>query len=267
MLFAALNPFEHVLDTRHWHFFETAGWEITLPWPFSKFIVLELIAAALIAFFFIRLARRVKNGEPPRGWGWNSLEVLLTFVREEVARPTVGDHDTDKYTPFLWTAFLFILVNNLMGIFPFMGSATGSLWVTGGLAVCAFFVIHGAAVAKHGPAHYIQSYYPHIDAPGGMFIGLFIAGIEVFGHLIKAFVLAVRLFANIFAGHTVLAVILAFIVLARNTHGILFWPISFGSVLFIVSLSLLEIFVAFLQAYVFVFLTAIFLGMTLHPEH
>jgi F-type H+-transporting ATPase subunit a len=261
----AVDFFEHVLDTQHWNFFETVGRGIQLPWWLSKFIVLELIAAGLISFFYIRLARRVKSGEPPRGAGWNALESVLTFFRNEVARPVLGEEDADRFLPFIWTMFLFILTNNLLGLFPFMGSPTGSLWVTGALALCAFSVIHGAAIMKHGPVHYLKSYYPHIDAPGGAAIGLFIAFMEIMGHGIKAFVLAVRLFANIFAGHTVLAVILTFIVMARNSS--LFWPISFGSVLFIVVLSFLELFIAFLQAYVFVYLTTIFLSMTLHPEH
>jgi F-type H+-transporting ATPase subunit a len=261
----AVNFFEHVLDTSHWHIFESMGIGFKLPQPFTKFIVLELIACAIIAFFYIRLARKIQDGSPARGWWSNALEAVAVFIRDEVAKPTLGEHDYDKFVPFLWTMFLFILVNNLLGLFPFMGSATGSLWVTGALAVCAFCVIHGAAIAKHGPVHYLATYFPHIEAPGGTLIAIFIGLMEIVGHFIKAFVLAVRLFANIFAGHTVLAVILTFVVLARNSP--LFWPISFGSTLFIVTLSFLEIFIAFLQAYVFVYLASLFLGMTLHPEH
>jgi len=265
-MFAA-SFFDHVLDTTHWHIFDSTGFGFHLPSWLTKFVVLQLIAAAIILFLFIRLAHRVQNGQPPRGWFWNALESILAFIRDQVAKPTLGDEDADKYVPFLWTMFLFILVNNLLGIIPFMGSATGSILVTGALAICAFAVIHGAAIMRHGPVHYLKSYYPHIDAPGGAVIGLFIAFIEIFGHFIKTFVLAVRLFANIFAGHMVLAVILSFIAMAKNAPSFLFWPISIGSVLFIVALSMLELFVAFLQAYVFVYLTAIFLGSTLHPEH
>src|SRR5205823_8822054 len=94
-----------------------------------------------------------------------------------------------------------------------------------------------------------------------------IVGIEILGHFIKAFVLAVRLFANMLAGHTVLAVILLFIVMASQTSWYLFWPITIGSVLGVTALSLLELFVAFLQAFIFTFLTSLFLGMTLHPQH
>jgi F-type H+-transporting ATPase subunit a len=268
MVFAA-TPLDHVLDTRHWHLFESIDLGFKLPFGITKFVVLQLIAAGIICFLYIRLANRVKDGTPPKGWGWNALESVLTFFRNEVAKPTLGDHDADKFLPFIWTMFLYILVNNLLGTIPFMGSPTGSILVTGGLALCAFAVIHGAAVARHGPVGYLKSYVPHIDAPGGKFIAFGIAGMEIIGHFIKTFVLAVRLFANIFAGHTVLAVILSFIYIAG--HGqlstLLFAPISLGSVLFIVALSLLEIFVAFLQAYVFTYLMSLFLGMTLHPEH
>src|SRR5262249_6574417 len=263
----ASSFFDHVLDSQELEILPSIGLAIHIPWPLSKFIVLQLIAAGLILFFYIRLAKRVRNGDAPRGWWWNSLEGLLAFVRNEVAKPCIGEHDADRFVPFLWTIFLFILVNNLLGLIPFMGSATGSFWVTSGLALCAALVIHGAPIRRFGPVHYVKSYYPHIDAPGGPLIGLFIAGIEIVGHFIKAFVLAVRLYANIFAGHTVLAVILFFVVMAKNAPGYLFWPIGIGSTLFIVALSFLELFIAFLQAYVFTFLTSLFLGMTLNPEH
>jgi F-type H+-transporting ATPase subunit a len=117
--------------------------------------------------------------------------------------------------------------------------------------------------------NYFKHHFPHIDAPFGLGtpISLMIGVIEMFGHLIKAFVLAVRLFANLFAGHLVLAFILSFIVMAKWQSFLLFGPISIGSVLMIVALSLLELFVAFLQAFVFTYLTALFMGTALHPSH
>src|SRR5262249_60326144 len=139
----------------------------------------------------------------------------------------------------------------------------------GVLAIVAFFAIHGSAAVHQGLGHYAKGHYPHIDAPFGLgpIIAWMIVGIEVFGHFIKAFVLAVRLFANMFAGHLVLAFILTFIVMARNTNWLLLGTISVGSVLMVVALSLLEIFVAFLQAFIFAYLTALFMGMALHPGH
>src|SRR5439155_17259666 len=130
---------------------------------------LELIAAALILLIYIPLARRASSGELPKGWGWNMFESLLTFVRNEIARPNLGgEHhpeEADKYVPFLWTLFLFILFCNLLGMFPFMGSPTASFGVTGALALCSFFVIHGSAVAKMGPLHYLKSYVPNTGLP------------------------------------------------------------------------------------------------------
>src|SRR5262249_12662203 len=146
---------------------------------------------------------------------------------------------------------------------------TASLTVTGTLALCSFLVIHGGAVAKMGVGHYLKSYVPHLEVPYKLnyFIVPMIVLIEALSKLIKAFVLAVRLFANMFAGHTVLAVILLFIVMAKDTALYLFGPITLASVLGVTALSLLELFVAFLQTYIFVFLTALFLGMSLHPSH
>jgi F-type H+-transporting ATPase subunit a len=208
--------------------------------------------------------------------------------------------------------FLFLLFCNLLGMFPFLGSPTASIWVTGALACTAFIMMHAAAIVKmgfeygnhngnqelhghddhgHGPARsplldglrkvpllgpllvgtilYFKALWPPIDVPYvGWFFSLAIFGIELVGTVIKSGVLAVRLFANMFAGHTVLAVILMFITTAAAAgNGFFLGGVSIVSVLGIVALSLLELFVAFLQAYIFVFLTALFMGMSLHPEH
>jgi F-type H+-transporting ATPase subunit a len=232
-------------------------------------MILELVAAALILLIFIPLARRARNGELPKGGWWNAFESLLTFIREEVAKPNLGEHHADLYVPFLWTLFVFILFLNLLGMIPLMGSPTASIWVTGAMAVVSFVMMHGAAIAKVGPVHYFKSLWPHIDVPYvGVVFSALIFTIEFLGTGIKAFVLAVRLFANMFAGHMVLAVILLFIPLVgANGLSLLWGGVTVASVLGVVALSLLELFVAFLQAYIFVFLTALFMGMSLHPEH
>jgi F-type H+-transporting ATPase subunit a len=261
--------FDHVVDSRFVEIFPSQHIGFNLPFGLTKFMVLELIAAALILAIFIPLSRRAENGDPPRGFFWNTFESLLTFIRNRIAIPAIGEHDADRFVPYLWSVFLFILFCNLLGMIPFLGSPTASLAVTAVLAVFSFFVIHGSAIAKHGAGHYFKHHFPRIDAPFGLGvpISLMIGVIELFGHLIKAFVLAMRLFANLFAGHLVLAIILSFIVMAKNTNFFLFAPISLGSAVMIVALSLLEIFVAFLQAYVFTFLTALFMGMAVHPAH
>jgi F-type H+-transporting ATPase subunit a len=270
------TPMEHVQDSSTWEFFSRAFGdpvEWHLPTIFgleiTKYMILELLAAGLILAIFIPLARRSANGALPKGPWWNAFESLLTFIRNEVARPNLGDHDADKFVPFLWTLFLFILFCNLLGMFPFLGSPTASIWMTAGLAICSFVMFHAPAIAKKGLSGYLKSIWPHIDVPyvGVVFsAGIFV--IEMFGTVIKAFVLAVRLFANMFAGHMVLIMLLMFIVEVGKNGFSLLWPVvTVSSVLGVVALSLLELFVAFLQAYVFTFLTALFMGMSLHPEH
>ena len=156
-----------------------------------------------------------------------------------------------------------------MGLIPLLGSPTASIWMCGGLAIIAFCMLHGAAIVQKGVGNYFRSIWPHIDVPyvGFLFSG-FVFLIEFMGTFIKSGVLAVRLFANMFAGHLVLAMILIFIYEAGLTGVYALWGgVTVASVLGITALSLLELFVAFLQAYVFVFLTALFMGMALHPEH
>jgi len=271
------NPFEHVSDSDHWHIFDRlfGGVSLKLPeiipgHPITKFMLLELIAAVLIALIFIPLCRRAAKGALPKGPWWNIFEGFLTFIRDEVARPNLGEHEADRFMPFLWTLFVFILFCNLLGMIPFFGSPTASLAVTGALALCSFLVIHGAAIAKMGGLQYVKSLWPHLDLPlaARLPIGMLIFVIELVSSVLKSFVLAVRLFANMFAGHMVLAMILLFIVMAGNEGFTLIWPlVTISSVLGVVALSLLELFVAFLQAYIFVFLTALFIGMALHPAH
>jgi F-type H+-transporting ATPase subunit a len=278
----AANPLEHVMDSGTWVLSEALGLEIPLyqlrftlfnhEFRFTKFMLFELIAALILVGIYVwpgRLAQRAQTGELPKGPFWNAFEGLLTFIRDQVAKPYIGEHDADRYVPFLWTVFLFILVCNLLGMVPFFSSPTAEFPVTLGLAVVAFFAIHGSAVAKMGPLHYLKAHIPDTGLPLYMafpLVGLIFV-IEVFGHFIKAFVLAVRLFANMLGGHTVLAVILGFIVMAAHGGFAVFAPVTAASVVGVVALSFLELFVAFLQAFIFVFLTALFLGSAVHPEH
>jgi F-type H+-transporting ATPase subunit a len=186
----------------------------------------------------------------------------------------------DAYVPYLLAIFLFILAMNVFGLIPFLGSPTANICVTGALALCSFLMIHGSAIAKNGFANYMGSMWLNIDIPPmfgigpitfggalGLFIKVLIFFLELFGTVIKCFVLAVRLFANIFAGHMVVASILFFIFLAKDSSPLLWGTVTIASVLGVISLSLLELFVAFLQAYIFVFLTALFTGMAVNPEH
>lgn len=272
----AASATDHVIDSPVIEIFPTAGWEIHLPKIFgfqiTKFMVIELIVAILMLAIFIPLAKRVRNGQPVTGWFWNAFESILTYIRDNVAKPYIGEHDADKFVPYLWTVFIFVLFNNLFGTIPWMGSPTSDLSVTGALALCSFVVIFFVPMIYHGPVHFFKSFIPHAEMHGpiliiGFPVLLMVAAIEILGLGIKSAVLAIRLFANIFAGHTVLAAMLMFIPLVKNSGFLTFWGVSLVTVTFLVALSLLEMFVAFLQAFVFTFLTALFLGVTLHPEH
>ncbi len=290
------NPADHVNDWQGaWPLFEGVNLPLTkdpiftvfgIDFYITKFMLLELLAAALICAIFIPLARRASRGGIPRGVWWNGFESLLTFIRDDVAHPNLHE-DTDKYVPLLWTMFIFILFCNLLGMVPLLGSPTASIWMTFGLAIFSLLAFHVAPTMKLGFVHYLQSLWPGVEKQlpfffgvgwlFGVVISLFIFVIEFAGTFIKSAVLALRLFVNMSAGHLILASILLIGVnmgLAEmngpNPPEHLsggFWTTTIISTLGVVALSLLELFVAFLQAYVFTFLTALFLGMALHPSH
>lgn len=288
---AKVDPFSHVADNAHIAIFETAGLVIDLPeieLPVvgkvpTKFLLLITICAFGVGAAMIWLGRKMKSGEPPRGYLWNMFESLLFFVRDKIARPGIGEHDADHYLPYLTTLFLFIFSMNLIGMIPFLASPTAAITVTGALALISFLVIHVSGVKENGFDGYLKTFIPHIHLEGGPAMQI-MGKIIVFGMaileyataFIRAGVLAVRLFANMLAGHTVLFMILFFISLvsdpafqievAKGKDWMLFGVAPF-SVLLVTALSLLELFIAGLQAFVFTFLTAVFIGLAKHPAH
>jgi F-type H+-transporting ATPase subunit a len=278
MLFAA-SALDHVLDTTDWHFIDLWHWHIPLSPEFqvggqkvgiiTKYSILMLVAAGLILWIYIPLAKKIRSGETPLGTFWNLFESLLTFIRDKVAKPLIGKH-ADDYVPFLWTLFLFVLFCNLLGMFPFLGSPTASMSVTAVLAIIVFLFIHIQSTMRYGLKAHLLSFAPPMDMPIYIKLPILVMlwPIEFLGLIIKCFVLAVRLFANMFAGHIVLGTILLFIPMMQNASEGLFWSVSIASWLGVVALSFLELFVAFLQAFLFVFLTALFFGGVLeHAGH
>ena len=239
-----------------------------LDFQITKFMVIEVIVAVLIIVFFVSLAKRLKSGGTAKGKLWNMLEVFLLFLRDEVARPCIGKHDGDKFVPFLWTMFLFVLGCNLMGMIPFMGSPTGALATTGALALATFLVVICSGMAKLGVVGFWKAQVPHMDLPKpiAVFLIPLIFVIEILGLCIKHGVLAVRLLANMMAGHVVLGVILAFIAASASAGFAIWGSVTAASVLGATAISMLELFVAFLQAYIFTFLSALFIGMAVHPH-
>ena len=157
-----------------------------------------------------------------------------------------------------------------MGMIPWMGSPTGALATTGALAFGVFYIVVQSGMKKLGGVGFWKAQVPHMDVPGvmGIIIKVMVFVIEVLGLLIKHFVLAIRLLANMAAGHLVLAVLIGFVAaIAQNTGSwFLFSSVSGTSVFGAVAISMLELFVAFLQAYIFTFLSALFIGMAVHPH-
>jgi F-type H+-transporting ATPase subunit a len=232
----------------------------------TRFMWMELIAAVLMVAILVPVVRHIARNPVSRGWFMNMFESIIMFIRDEVARPAIGGHGADRFLPYLWTVFFFVLFNNLLGIIPGGASATGNVNVTAVLALMTFVTVVWAGMREMGPVGYWTGLVPHLDVPAWMqppLWGLMFV-IEVAGLLIRHIVLAVRLFANMFAGHTVLSVILGFILMAYAS--LAFWVVMPASIGGVIALSLLELFVAFLQAYIFTFLSALFIGMAVHPH-
>jgi len=175
-------------------------------------------------------------------------------------------HPADKYLPYIWSVFFFVLFCNLLGAVPWMGSPTGNIWVTGVLALFTFAMVIMAGTEASGFVGFWKSLIPAMDLPPALAILLkpLMWVIEFIGLIIKHGVLAVRLFANIMAGHTVIAVILGFI--AQVGASKLVYVVAPASVVGQVGIGLLELFVAFLQSYVFAYLSTLFIAAAKHPH-
>jgi F-type H+-transporting ATPase subunit a len=235
----------------------------------SKFMILELVAVAVLVVLFRRLSRKMKDGGPPRGRFWNLFESILVFIRDEIARPAIGEHGADKFLPLLWSFFFFILTCNLLGMVPWAGAPTGSFAVTLGLASVTFLTGIICGHVQLGPIGFWKNFIPHIELPWylmpiGWAIQLLLFAIEILGFGIKHGVLGIRLLANMVAGHLVLLSILGMILEAATETTAKWSLVTSISVLSSTALSCLELFVAFLQAYVFTFLSALFIGMATH---
>ncbi len=238
----------------------------------SKFLVIELAVALLLLVVFARLAKRIAGGEPPRGPLVNLLEIFLVYIRDSVARPAIGAHDGDKYVPLLWTMFMFILICNLCGLVPWVGSPTASFSVTTALAFVTFATGILGGVRKFGPLGFFANQIPSMSLawPMAIVIKPMLLCIELLGLCIKHLVLGIRLLANMVAGHLVLLGVmgLAFgATAAAQFYGAPAWQWGLTAVISIAASALfscLELFVAFLQAYIFTFLSALFIGASIH---
>ena len=239
--------------------------------------ILTMIFAALLLMIFVPMFVKKRRGTDevgrhvPAGPG-NLIEAICEYIRKEVAEPNLHEH-SDRFVKYLWTIFFFVLINNVMGLIPFAavskfagfhfgGTPTGNVWVTGTLALMTFcmMVVNGLRLGG-------KEYLSHFS-PGPLWLAPLLVPLEILGLFTKAFALAIRLFANMFAGHVLLAVLLGFILSAGAASGVAVGlgvavPVVIGSV----AINLLEIFVAFLQAFIFTFLTALFIGQSVVFHH
>ena len=242
----------------------------------SDQIVMMIVAGLLLMFLVPLLVRRRAGTDPvgrlvPTGFA-NFFETVCEYLRQEIAAPVLGVH-TDRFIKYVWSAFFFVLTVNLLGLLPIHpisallgthigGTATGNIWVTGTLAVMTLLlmVVNGL---RYGGVAYIKHF-----CPGPLWLAPLLIPVEIIGLGAKAFALAVRLFANMIAGHILLGVLLGLIFSAVKALGL---GLGLGVTAIIVAgsvaISLLEVFVAFLQAFIFAFLTALFIGMSVNVHH
>jgi F-type H+-transporting ATPase subunit a len=232
----------------------------------TKFMVLEVLAAVLMVLIFVPLSRKLAGGNPPKGRFWNMFEAIILFVRDQMVRPAVGHHEGNRFLPLILTFFFFILFCNLLGLLPWLGSPTAAISTTAPLAVIAFLAAIVSGMKKFGTLGFWLGLCPAMDVPLAVKIALvpMILVLEIVGLIIRFSVLAVRLLANMFGGHFVLAMIVGFI--PAMAASILWYGVTPMAVFGGVAISMLELFVAFLQAYVFSFLAALFIGMCVHQH-
>lgn len=229
----------------------------------TRNVVQMILALALLVWVMISVAKTYKKGHgvssAPKG-KQNLIEVLVTFVRDEVAKPNLG-HKVNKYLPYLLTVFFFILINNLFGLIPGTANVTGNIAFTALLGVISFVVILFSSNSH---------YWGHIFNPPGVPLGVkfILVPVEVLSVFIKPFALIIRLFANMVAGHIIIICLVSMIfIFAEKIASGAGWGISPVALAFTIFIYFIEVLVAFLQAFIFTMLTAVFIGQAFEGEH
>jgi len=248
---------------------DASGEEIrpVLDFSFTKNVLAIFLSSFLMIFIFMSVAKayRRREGQAPKGLQ-SLLEPLIIFIRDDIAKASIGEKRYKKYLPFLLTIFFFIFLNNLMGIVPFFpggANVTGNIGVTGVLALFTFIITSFSAN---------KGYWTHlVNTPGvpwWLKIPIPLMPIvEIMGVFTKPFVLMVRLFANITAGHIIILGFISLIFIFGEIAAGAGYGVAVVSVGFSIFMDVLELLVAFIQAYVFTLLSALYFGMATEEAH
>ena len=228
----------------------------------TRTVVQLILVLTIFVVVMIQVAAKYKSGagvtKAPTGFQ-NLIEPVITFIRDDVGKTNLGTR-YEKYMPYLLTVFFFILINNLFGLIPGSANVTGNIAVTTVLGIIAFFVIT-LSTNSH--------FWTHIFNPPGVpaFVKPILIPVEFLGIFIKPFALIIRLFANMVAGHIIIICLISLIFIFGELSPAIGWGASPVSVAFTVFIYLIEVLVAFLQAYIFTSLTAVFIGLAIEETH
>jgi F-type H+-transporting ATPase subunit a len=227
----------------------------------TRNVVQMIIALALLVWVMLYMAKKYKSGQgvttAPKGIQ-NLIEPIIAFVRDEVAKPNLGQK-YKKYLPYLLTIFFFILINNLVGLIPGSANVTGNIAFTLVLSIVSFIVIL-VSTNKH--------YWAHIfNPPVPVGVKPILIPVEILGVFTKPFALMIRLFANMIAGHIIIICLVSLIFIFGSLSTYIGWGFSPLSIAFVVFIYFIELLVAFLQAYIFTNLTAVFIGQAFEGGH
>lgn len=257
----------YVWHLPQWEPVHIAG--LTLDLSPTKHVVFMLIAAALLLLVFVPIGRAMRAkyaSSAPSGFA-NAMEAMVLFFRDEVVRRNIG-HGADGYTGFILTLFFFILTMNLLGLIPWGATPTGNINVTAALALATFVVTEISGMRSLGFRGYMGTIFYAPPGLGGVGKALMLAvmtPVELLGKLTKPIALMIRLFANMTAGHTLVLSLLGLIFLFA-TMAVGKFVIAGASVGMVLAIMMLELFVAFLQAFIFAMLSAVFIGLIRHAH-
>lgn len=260
-------PFLGEVHLPEWEPFQVGGLMIDM--SISKHVVLLLLAALITAAMVMMATRSIARygvGRAPGGFA-NAMEAVVIFLRDDLCKGYIG-HGYERFVPLILTFFFYILTMNLLGLVPWGGSATGNLAVTATLAIITFIVTEVSGFLTLGPRGYMRTIFFVPPGTSGFVkyaMLVIMTPVELLGKITKPFALAIRLFANMTAGHMLIFSLLGFIIFFGNlAFGR--WAIAGASYLFVSAIMVLELLIAFIQAYIFAMLSAVFIGLMRH-EH